>query len=159
MKKGISWQDWRCYKEKGMIFTLPARIHHPWCLLWRAHNLQENAQCRGNTIVARRQGWGEKNYCVKMALYPSKACILNSCYFPFFKKYISLFLWQWHQHPAKLVHKYIKRKSPALKSFEFKQTRQTEGVKQTHREGKRFSHQLPSRNKPMKHILIYKSTI
>lgn len=94
-----------------------------------------------------------------MALYPSKACILNSCYFPFFKKYILLFLWQWHQDPAKLVHKYIKRKSPALKSFQFKQTRQTEGVKQRHREGKRFSHQLPSRNRPMKHMLIYKSTI
>lgn len=134
MTKEIYWQDWHCYKVKGMIFTLPARNHHPWCLLWRAHNLEEMAQCRGNTIVARRQGWGKKPHdFVKMALYPSKACVLNGCYFTFFKKYISLFLWQWHQDPAKLVHKHIKRKNPALKSFQFKQTRQTEGVKQTQR--------------------------
>lgn len=60
MTKVICWQDGCCYKGKGMLLTLPARIHHPWCLLWRAHNLKEAAQCRGNTIVARRQGSGKK---------------------------------------------------------------------------------------------------
>jgi len=51
------------------------------------------------------------------------------------------------------------KKKPCLKRFQFKQTRQTEGIKQRHRGGRdSLSDQLLSRKRPTKHILIYENT-